>query len=122
LNKVLEVLEGHYIQGYGDSQKPDVEINLLPGAIEEANQFLHTRQDSTARLQRVAALIDGFETPYGMELLSSVHWIACHGTSPARNAEEAVQAIQQWNERKRKMFKSDHVCIAWTRLNEQKWL
>ena len=32
LNKVLEVLEGHYIRGYGDTQKPDVEIELLPGA------------------------------------------------------------------------------------------
>jgi len=32
LNKVLEVMEGHFIRGYGDSQKPDAEIELLPQA------------------------------------------------------------------------------------------
>ena len=40
LNKVLELLEGHYIRGYGDSQKPDAEIELLAGAVEEADAFL----------------------------------------------------------------------------------
>ena len=37
LNKALERLEGHFIRGYGDSQKPDVEIGLLGGAAEEAS-------------------------------------------------------------------------------------
>ncbi|MFO7860367.1 MAG: macro domain-containing protein, partial [Desulfosalsimonas sp.] len=74
LNKMLEILEGHYIQGYGDTQKPDVEITLLPNANKEADRFL--QQDSAAikNLEKVADLVDGFETPYGMELLSSVHW------------------------------------------------
>ena len=79
LNKVLEVMEGHFIRGYGDSQKPAAEIELLPGAVEEAAEFLKDRMDSAARLERVAELIEGFETPYGMELLSTVHWSACYG-------------------------------------------
>ena len=40
LNKVLEVMEGRYIRGYGDGQKPRAEIELLPGAVEEATVFL----------------------------------------------------------------------------------
>ena len=39
LNKVLEVLERHYTSGYGDTQKPDVEIELLAGAADEAEDF-----------------------------------------------------------------------------------
>lgn len=39
LNKVLEILEGHFIRGYGDTQKPDVLIKLLPGAPGEADDF-----------------------------------------------------------------------------------
>lgn len=35
LNKVLEILEGHFVRGYGDTQKPDVEIELLDGAVKE---------------------------------------------------------------------------------------
>jgi hypothetical protein len=122
LNKVLETLEGHFIRGYGDSQKPDVEIELLPGAADEAERFLARNTDAAPRLQRVADLIEGFETPYGMELLSSVHWVACHGKSPVSDAEQAIQALHRWNERKRLMFKPEHVRVAWNRLQEQGWV
>ena len=122
LNKVLEILEGHFIQGYGDTQKPDVEIQLLPGAIEKANEFLENHKEGQVRLTRVAELIDGFETPYGMELLSSVHWIARHGADPIRNADEAIETIHRWNERKQRMFRAQHIDIAWKRLEENDWL
>lgn len=122
LNKVFETLEGHFIRGYGDSQRPDVQIELLPGATNEADRFLNTSRDSTSRLERVAELIDRFETPYGMELLSSVHWVAVHKTPQANSAEEAVRAVLSWNDRKRTMFKAEHIRIAWDRLNEQGWL
>lgn len=122
LNKVLERIEGHFIRGYGDSQTPETEIELLPDAIEEAEAFLAGRQDSSARLQRVADLIDGFETPYGMELLSTVHWVARHQKPSVTNADEAVAAVHAWSDRKRQMFKSDHIRVAWQRLQEQGWL
>ncbi len=122
LNKVLEMLEGHFIRGYGDSQKPDVEIELLPGAAEESERFLAGSENSISRLKRVADVIEGFETPYGMELLASVHWIAVHQRPEATNADEAVKSVQEWNDRKRRMFKPDHIRIAWARLEEQGWL
>ena len=116
LNKVLEILEGHFIRGYGDTQKPDVEIKLLPGAAKAAEEFLAGQVDSGPRLQRVAEIIEGFETPYGMELLSSVHWVATHQAPTSLSADEAVQAIHCWNERKRQMFRPDHIRVAWDRL------
>jgi len=122
LNKVLERIEGHFIRGYGDSQKPETEIELLPDAVKEAEIFLASRQDSSARLQRVADLIEGFETPYGMELLSTVHWVARHQKPRATNADEAVAAVHAWSDRKRQMFRPDHIRIAWQRLQEQRWL
>lgn len=122
LNKVLETLEGHFIRGYGDQQKPDVEIELLPEADEEANRLLTERSDSIARLERVATVIEGFETPYGMELLSSVHWVSAHGATPATNADEVVRAVHGWNDRKRAMFRPDHIRVAWKRLHELGWL
>jgi len=122
LNKVLETLDGHFIRGYGDSQKPDVEIELLPGATDAADQFLAGHQGSADRLDRVAGVIDGFETPYGMELLASVHWVARHGSPAANDADEAVRAVHSWNDRKRRMFRPEHIRIAWNRLHEQGWL
>jgi len=57
-----------------------------------------------------------------MELLSSVHWIACHDSNPARTADDAVEKIFQWNERKRRLFRAEHIRIAWNRLEENGWL
>lgn len=116
LNKVLEVLEGHYISGYGDSQRPDVEISLRPRAADEADVFLRDHEESRARLARVAEVIDGFETPYGMELLSSLHWVATHREKPAHNADEAIGLVRAWNDRKRDLLQEKHMRLAWDRL------
>ena len=120
LNKVLEVLEGHYISGYGDTQKPDVEIELKPGAIEKADAYLQAHPEEKQRLEKVAELVDGFETPYGMELLASVHWIMVHDKT-ADDADGAIIQVQQWNERKRRLFKAEHIRIAWDNLISIKW-
>ncbi len=122
LNKVLEVLEGHFIRGYGDSQRPDVEIELLPGASAVAEEFLQGRTEHQERLDRVSGLISGFETPYGMELLSSVHWVATHADTPAGDADSAVRLVVSWNERKQWMFRPAHIRVAWDRLAEQGWV
>ena len=122
LNKVLEVIEGHYIRGFGDSQKPDTEIELLPHAVEEADAFLAQHTESLQRLEQVSNLIAGFETPYGMELISSIHWVGKHDELAAQDKRVAAQSVQNWNDRKRGMFQAHHVQVAWERLKEQRWL
>jgi O-acetyl-ADP-ribose deacetylase (regulator of RNase III) len=126
LNKVLEVMEGHFIRGYGDSQKPRAEIELLPGAVEEATAFLADKSESLARLGRVAELIEGFETPYGMELLATVHWVAHRGgpksETPASDFATAAEQVHAWNPRKKKVFRPEHIRTAWNRLSQQGWI
>jgi hypothetical protein len=122
LNKVLETLERHYTSGYGDSQKPDVEIELLNGAAQEAELFLSSHASEHERLARVNRLIGGFETPYGLELLASVHWLAAHNTPPAGIPDAAVAGIAGWSDRKRRMFRPDHIRVAWDRLTSEGWI
>jgi O-acetyl-ADP-ribose deacetylase (regulator of RNase III) len=121
LNKVLEILEGHHIRGYGDTQKPDVEITLLPGAEKAADRFLQKDPNAAEHLERVADLVDGFETPYGMELLASVHWVAVHD-GEACDAESAVVSMGRWSDRKRQLFKPEHIRLAWERLQADGWV
>ena len=121
LNKVLEILQGHHIQGYGDTQKPDVEITLLPDADKAADRFLQNDPNAAGHLERVADLVDGFETPYGMELLASVHWSAVHD-GEVSDAESAVAAMARWNDRKRRLFKPAHIRLAWERLQAEGWI
>lgn len=126
LNKVIEALEGHYVRGYGDSQRPDAEIELLPGAVEAAEEYLDHDSDSRRRLRRVAELIEGFETPYGMELLATVHWAGVNGGREggerARDVDQAIALVHAWNPRKQRIFKPQHVATAWERLTRLGWL
>ena len=89
LRHVLERIEGSLHRGYGDAEdEPEKQIELNVEASEQAERFLQSHPDTKARFGRVVELIDGFETPYGMELLATVHWVARHES--ALGADEAV--------------------------------
>ncbi len=124
LNKVLQRLEGHYLRGYGDRDNR-TSIQLMPGALERADAFLAGAEDGEEgkqRLARVASLIEGFETPYGMELLATVHWLATQEPSIAQEADTVVERLQSWSDRKRATFRREHVLRAWAKLRNLGWL
>jgi hypothetical protein len=50
----------------------------VPGAGKDALAFLAGHPDTKGRFDRVAELVHGFETPFGLELLATVHWVAAH--------------------------------------------
>lgn len=121
LNHVLQALGGHYIRGYGDrSRRP--EIHLIREGVEEARQYLSEFPEAEQRLERVRRLIEGFESPYGMELLASVLWLAEENSMVASEVLEAVKGVQEWSNRKRVLFKIEHIPKAWTHLHQENWL
>lgn len=120
LRHVLSLIEGYFIQGYGDAaDQPDKQIELMPGSWDQAEHFLASHPETLARFGRVVRLIEGFETPFGMELLSTVHWLAAHEEASA--ADEAVAKTYAWNERK-SMFTRDQIVAAWGALRQRGWL
>jgi O-acetyl-ADP-ribose deacetylase (regulator of RNase III) len=108
LTHALMNMEGHYIRGYGDrSHEP--QIRVLHGAYDAAAGFLSEDQETTARLRVVADLVDDWETPYGLELLATVHW-ALNNVQPAlRSYEEVCDYVASWTPRKAKLFKPAQV-------------
>lgn len=120
LRHVLSLIEGHLISGYGDADdKPSRPIELLAGASEAASSFISVLPETQNRFDRVGRLIHGFETPYGMELLATVHWVSTH--EGARSPEQAVTKTYAWSDRKR-IFESEQLRLAWRVLNDQGWL
>ena len=120
LRHVLSHIEGHFITGYGDAEDaPHKRIELKGKAADQAEQFLEAHSATRARFDRVVDLIGGFETPYGMELLSTVHWVA--GREGAASADEAITKTHAWNDRKR-MFRPGHIRKAWDVLRRKGWL
>lgn len=116
---LLRRLEGHFLEGYGDGTS-QTGISLLPGAVEEAHAFLDEHSETLERFDRVSALIDGFESPYGLELLATTHWSAAR--EGAGDPEAATEAVRAWSPRKERLFTREHVEVAWARLAEGGWL
>jgi O-acetyl-ADP-ribose deacetylase (regulator of RNase III) len=121
LSHVVKALDGHYIIGVGDLAG-DSEIGVVPGAVAEADEFIKTSGDDDLfnQVERVRNLIQGFETPYGMELLASVHWVATQEPN-IKTADDAIVAVHKWNARKRAILREDHIRIAWDRLKKGDW-
>lgn len=118
LNHVLQLMEGMFIRGYGDATQRS-QLRSMPGSTQAACAFLADDEDAKRCLTKVKNLIAGFETPYGMELLASIHWLAAHGEPTVTNPEEATEELQRWNARKRAMFRPEHVRVAWQRLQTE---
>ena len=120
LRHVLHAIEGHLVSGYADGgDVPGKELKLVPGGIEEARAFLEQHPDTRARFERVADLVEGFESPFGLELLSTVHWVANEQNS--RTLDDLVTHTYGWNDRKRQ-FSRRQIKIAFEVLSEKGWI
>lgn len=120
LRHVLRSIEGHLVSGYADGgDAPDKQLKLVPGAVEDAEQFLSEQTETRERFERVAKLVDGFETPFGLELLATVHWVGTH--EGATTAEEAVRRVHAWSDHK-KRFTDRQIGLAYDTLVSKGWL
>ncbi len=116
LRHVLNKIEGHFIMGFGDGEDaPQNPIEPKEGATALALDFLESHAATRQRFQVVAGLISGFETPYGMELLSTVHCLS--EKDSATSSKDAVSRVHAWNDRK-KLFPPQHIELAWDVLDQ----
>lgn len=109
-----------YVSGYADGgDAPDKQLELVPGAVKDAESFLLDMHDTAARFDRVAELVEGFETPFGLELLATVHWVTTREN--AVGAEDSMAKVYAWNERK-KRFSPRQIGIALQTLQKKGWI
>lgn len=117
LNHVLQRMEGHFINGYGDRTQ-EAEISLSQGAGEKARVRLIEEKEANQRLNRVKELITGFETPYGMELLVTVHYIMKQNPQKKGDVDFITEQVRDWTERKRELFTPRHIKKVWKHLSD----
>ena len=119
LRHLLNEVEGHFISGYGDGgDRPDKQLELVPGAVEDATRVLRRSPRTRERFGRVTDLVDGFESAFGLELLSTVHWVLVRD-NPASH-DDLVRLTYAWNERK-KRFSLRQIGLAADVLREKGW-
>jgi O-acetyl-ADP-ribose deacetylase (regulator of RNase III) len=124
LRHVLDALDGSYLKSekrLSDSNPWDV-IWFDEKKRDRVNDFLHSEaKDYLTALETTSEIIDGFESPFGMELLATVDWLIvkedCEPTVEA--VEEGIKhwpAGQRWANRKAKLFDQRAIGIALERL------
>ena len=119
LRHVLNAVEGHFVSGYGDGgDRPDKQLELVPGAVEDAAEVLRRSHATRKRFGRVTDLVEGFESGFGLELLSTVHWVLVRD-NPASH-DDLVARTYAWNERK-KRFSPRQIGLAADVLREKGW-
>ena len=120
LRHVLNAVEGHFISGYADGgDAPNKPLELVPGAVEEAEAVLDRFHKTRQRFERVTDLVEGFESSFGLELLSTVHWILEHET--VESQDDLVARTYRWNELK-KRFSPRQIRLAANVLVEKGWI
>ncbi len=120
LRHVLRDTEGQVTRGFrDDGDAPGTPLELVPSALREAETCLEDEEDVHRQLGRVGRLVDGYETPFGLELLATVHWVAT--AEHATDLGAVVAGTHRWGLRKHR-FTPKQIEQAWTRLGEQGWL
>lgn len=124
LQHVMQKMEGHFIKGYGDRSQGAFAgtITIEHESVANAAAFLEKDTETLRRLERVTRLIEGFEYPYGLELLATVHWVTQEDDEARHDVNTAITRVHAWSEHKRQKFSSEHIALAWERLRDGGWL
>ena len=122
LRHVLHAIEGHLVSGYEDGgDKPNKQLTLVPGALDDAMLFLKEKDTASTQehFDRVSNLVDGFESPFGLELLATVHWVV--NNEQVQSVDDVIHYVYAWNEKK-KQFSKRQITLALDVLSKKGWI
>ena len=125
LSHMLDKLDGSYL--HSDKRIPDASpfdpIRFDDAKRDKIDLYLKSEEARGYKeaLDRTSSLIDGFESPLGMELLATVDWlVAKRGVNPT--VDDVLAALRDWPAgseaaaRKTKMFDRRLIDLALSRL------
>ncbi len=117
LNKVLQAMNGAYINYQAQQISPITKIELIPNKENEIALQLEKLSDNQKEvLEKTTQFIQDFETPFSLELLATVDWIL--QSHPNYTEEEIKTEIGNWTRRKATLIKEHHVKVAYKHLKE----
>ena len=127
LQKLLNDLDGSYLHcNKRLSDAGPLDLIWFNGAKKDSvSAYLSSGEGKiyAGVLEWASSTIDGFESPFGMELLATVDWLLeVDGVEPT--VEKVIDSLNQWagneraSERKRKIFDKRSISIALAQLNQ----
>ena len=112
LRFVLNRIEGHYVKRYADAgDSPDKCLTLIKTDDSEEGQEL--KNSFQGQMSQLKQLIDGFESPKGMEILSTVDLLM--NQNKEFSEKQLVARVHNWNVHKAQ-FTEKQILLARERL------
>ena len=120
LKHLLAHLEGHYLKGQirFHDMKPADSLQIVQEQLPNVREIMDSelKPEEKERLEKLSNLIEGFESPFGLELLATVHWakkeIGDHST-----ADAVKNYISNWSQRKKEMMTPEQIAAGHERVN-----
>lgn len=112
-NAFVSMEEAGLIHGFSGEERRTSVTEFGAGA---ASQYLDTLKpnDADTIIERLDRLIEGYESPFGLELLASVHWLI--RKENATDTASIIAALADWNDEKRSKFEPGAIAAAHERL------
>ena len=97
--------------------KPTDALQIVEEQMPGVHRFLEENlsNDEKDRLEKVSRFIEGFESPFGLELLSTVYWAKKELLTS--DVDEILQYVHNWSSRKKELMNHHEVNIALERVN-----
>ena len=115
LNHVLYDLDGFYITGmkFKDVKKFDP-LNVIKDKEASIESFIKNNcsEEQKKRLKDLSRIIEGYETPLCMELLSTVDYVMVNECKDYEDVKEVQTKVKGWNERKGKYLLPEYITVA----------
>lgn len=121
LKHLLVHLEGYYFKGQIRFQdmKPTDALQLVDIYLPQVHNILQNElsDEEKLRLEKLRSLIEGFESPFGLELLATVHW-AIKETESKDSIDSIKSFITNWSARKNELMTQPQIEIAMGRIQQ----
>ncbi|WP_433792657.1 type II toxin-antitoxin system antitoxin DNA ADP-ribosyl glycohydrolase DarG [Actinoplanes sp. CA-252034] len=110
---LVQEMEGAFLSGHGDGSATALALEPIAPTDRAKNELGGFRSEERgiaahSLVQKVLDQIEGFEGPYGLELLASTHWVVAHEESRA----EVAKRVRGWTKRKGRIFTDAHIDVA----------
>lgn len=120
LSHVLQRMDGAYLRGmHYKEARPFEELTLMEDKFSEVDNYIAQQLTDKQKQQvtHLTHLIEGFESPLGMELLATVDYLL--DAREAQDLDSLIHAVGQWNPRKKRVLTPEYLSLALGRLTEQ---
>lgn len=115
---MLSAVNGKYIHGLEQMDRKPFEALMLDyDRKSEVSEYVHKQlsAEQINHIRQLLKLIEGYESAYALEVLASVAFVRKHESGIGMEA--CVERIQSWSNRKKNLFKKEHIESAYKHLD-----